>query len=240
MDKKWIIRKEGGEAYGPVGTDEVKIWISEQRILEDDWIAEDNSSDWKRVLAIEEFSACFSSPQPVESEAPTGHGIQPEEQAGQEAVAGTQTTVVEQEVKIDKYAIGFGLLNILIGGFMFFGGIVQGSRVLSLLVKEGRHLRGLGQIIKVAAIFGLIVTTVLWLPLFVSGILILIKKSFGRKLAVTSGQILTYAIPISFFLSSGFGEIFSLYGLIVAILFVYVFIMWQNLVKPEFDNWFAE
>jgi len=220
-DKNWVIKKSDGKVYGPVDTDGLKEWISEGRIAEEDVVSEEGKFDWKKISEIQELASIVSAPS-----------------AGSAVSPATAAAVSVEEENMDKYGIGFGLLNTLIGGFMFIGGIVQGSKVLSLLAKEGRHLRGLGQIIKGAAIFGLIVTTVLWLPLFISGILILMKKVLGRKMAVTSGRILTYAIPISFFISAGFRKIFTLYGLIVAILFVYVFIMWQNLIKPEFDNWF--
>ena len=229
-NKNWVIKKSDGKVYGPVDTDGLKEWIGEGRIAEEDVVSEEGKFDWKKTAEIPELSSIASTPS--SGSAVSAEKPQPVSSMPAAAVAG-------QEENMDKYGIGFGLLNILIGGFMFFGGIVQGSKVLSLLAKEGRHLRGLGQIIKGAAIFGLIVVTVLWLPLFISGILILMKKVLGRKMAVTSGQILTYAIPISFFISAGFRKIFTLYGLIVAILFVYVFIMWQNLIKPEFDNWFT-
>lgn len=219
-NKKWMVKTEKGGVYGPVDTETLKEWIKENRVSQKDMITEEGKYEWKKVAEIEEFSSLISTSSISE---PVSSGISSE---------------TEKE-NVGKYAVGFGIFNILIGGFMFIGGILPGVKIVSYIQKSNIHSTGLGKIISGAGILGIIITTILWLPLFISGFLILGRKKAGRILAIKIGEILTWAIPISFFLAFGIRKIFSLAGLLTAILLFYIIIMWQNLIKSDFDSYFS-
>lgn len=218
-NKKWMVKTGKGGVYGPVDTETLKEWIRENRVSQKDMITEEGKYEWKKVAEIEEFSSLISS----SISEPVSSGVSSE---------------TEKE-DVGKYAVGFGIFNILIGGFMFIGGILPRVKIVSYIQKSSIHSTGLGKIISGAGIFGIIITTILWLPLFISGFLILGKKQAGRILAIKIGEILTWAIPISFFLGFGIRKIFSLIGLLTAILLFYIIIMWQNLMKSDFDSHFS-
>jgi len=223
MEKKWMVKKAKGGVYGPVDTETIKRWIQEGRITSEDELSEEGKYNWKKVSEFDEFSITSKSSQPAQTPADTSAVSAGKSEAG--------------EVK--KYGLMFGILNLIIGGWMFIGGLIYDARIISAVKESKGELGCLGKIFMGVGIFGIIITTILWLPLFISGFLILSRKNTGRVLAVNSGKILMYAIPISFFLSFGFKKIFSLVGLVVAILFFYVIIMSQNLEKSEFDAWFV-
>jgi len=216
-----MIKKTTGAVYGPVDTETLKKWIEENRVVDEDLITEEGKYEWKKLNEIPELSSSISSQTPSSSK------------------PYSQTLSSTSESDIGKYGIMFGVLNFLIGGWMFTGGVFKSSKVIYYISHTGKVLGGLGKFFKGIAILGIIITTILWLPLLISGLLILARKNAGRKLGILTGQILTYAIPISFLLAFGFRKIFSLAGLITAILFFYIFIMWQNLIKSEFDEWFS-
>jgi len=218
-NKKWMVKTEKGGVYGPVDTETLKEWIKENRVSQKDMITEEGKYEWKKVAEIEEFSSLISS----STSEPVSSGISSE---------------TEKE-NVGKYAVGFGIFNILIGGFMFTGGILPRVKIVSYIQKSNIHSTGLGKIISGAGILGIIITTILWLPLFISGFLILGRKQAGRVLAIKIGEILTWAIPISFFITFGVRKIFSLIGLLAAILLFYIIIMWQNLIKSDFDSYFS-
>lgn len=220
-DKKWMVKKETGGVYGPVDTETLKQWIKEERVTADDMITEEGKYNWKKIAEVEELSAIASSP------------------ASSPSQSAVSETTAEGGEDMSKYGIGFSILNILIGGFMFTGGVLSRVKIINHLKGSQLRTTGPGKIIGGAAIFGIILTTVLWLPLFVSGFLILAKKLAGRIMAIKIGQILTYAIPISFILSFGIRKIFSLAGILTAIILFYVIIMWQNLVRDEFNSYFS-
>ena len=226
MAENWMVKKSGGGVYGPADSETVRAWIREGRITAEDGISIEGTFDWKKPADVAEFAGI--------SPAAGGPQASPAADAGTGGSSVASAGTTDQDMT--KYGIGFGVLNLLIGGFMFIGGVIRGGQIFKAV---GDNLGGLGGFIKGVAIFGIVVTTILWLPLFISGFMILGRKEAGRQVAVKSGQILMYAIPISFILSEGFTKIFSLYGLVIAILFFYVVLMWQNLQKSDFDIWFG-
>ena len=59
MTEKWRIRKADGSVYGPAGTDTMRKWIEEDRVLAEDLISLEDKENWREVKSLPEFADLF-------------------------------------------------------------------------------------------------------------------------------------------------------------------------------------
>lgn len=59
MDRKWKIKKPGGNIYGPVDIETIKKWIKEKRVLQEDFISPEDTEAWQAIKSIPEFADIF-------------------------------------------------------------------------------------------------------------------------------------------------------------------------------------
>ena len=211
MDK-WFVRKKNGNVCGPVEENTFKIWISQGQVGQEDEVRRETENEWKKLQDSELATADSTTGKSFPATAPADKG----------------------DLKTGCL-IGFGIINTLLGLFMWFGGILRQTVAVTALPGDGsfeRFLRG-------AVAVGNVVLTAFWFPLAVSGVLILLRKSSGRRFSLLWGQVLIFSIPISTVLTRGFRVFLSLEGLIIIVIWVYILLMIRNLGKTDFDTWFV-
>ncbi len=132
------------------------------------------------------------------------------------------TTTPQQAVRAVRI---FGIINLVLGLYMVIGGLLT----VADMALPGAAAQMIG------GALGLIIVAVAWGSAVMAGLGLIIRTQWGRKLAIFWGKIIVWVLPISFGLSHGLSELFSItFGIILAICF-YGNIVSSNLQRPEFD-----
>lgn len=119
----------------------------------------------------------------------------------------------------------FGAINLVLGLYMVLEGLAAMGDI---------NMPGLAAKATVSTL-GFIVIVVAWGSAAASGLGLILLAEWGRQLAVLWGRIIVWILPISFGLSHGLSEFFSLAFVIIIVICLYGNIVAQNLGKPEFD-----
>ena len=118
-----------------------------------------------------------------------------------------------------------GGINLALGAYMILGGLAT----LADINLPGPTAKMIG------GTLGLIILVVAWGSAAASGLGLILLAEWGRKLAILWGRIIVWVLPISFGLSSGLSEFFSIPFAIIIAICLYGNIVAQNLGKPDFD-----
>jgi len=130
----------------------------------------------------------------------------------------------EQAVKVVQV---FGAINIVLGVYCLAGAAIAVARGPALPFTA---------IVKTAYALGLVLAVVVWAPAVASGIGLVTRVGWGRKLAVVWGRIVVWVLPIAFGLASGgLADFVSIRFSVIILVCFYANVMAANLARGEFD-----
>lgn len=121
----------------------------------------------------------------------------------------------------------FGIINLVLGVYRLLGVVV---------VAAGASRLPLSAPVRLATGIGLVAALIVWGSGIASGIGLLIRSAWGRKLATIWGRAIVWVLPIGFGLASdGLKSFISLDFAIIVVICFYAQILAGNLARPEFD-----